>query len=494
MTDFLQSQYVPVPTMRNSDTSLDVSRQSGNVGALPFGAGPGRGDNAAPAQSVMPIFDSRPFNASDVYFEYMDAINYRVPAGFNMILREVSANSYLDVNATIPFVVPKGLNLSMQVNGVNQILSDPNYGLSSVFTAPVFATIPEGSTLTGSVKANMRLNPKMYNIALTSNIPAASNFLRTAYGSGVFVALSSALTSDVYSLDGITWSLITRPAAGLYGAICYGNGLFMTAPTNMANPLWNILYSTNGIVWTPVGNSPIIAGAVPSFISFGNGVFTLVYSAPGSILGTLVSADNGNTWTNTPAILGAVAKIAGGMGFGNGKYVMVSATAGEIYTSVDGVTWTTIVVAGAVNGFSGVAYGSNGWIAAAKNGGVGASFRSVDGVTWTSVAALPDVPATNATFNGVVYESGVYWVAAGAAGKTSYSIDGVTWFSLTTTVNGYTLSSGNGVVLETFPGAAIAIQSQDQNSVNSGGLKMKYAIRGQLIPSNGKPGNTAVFG
>ena len=495
MTDFLQSQYVPLPTMRNSDTSLDVSRQSGNVGGLPFGAGPGRGDNAAPAQSVMPVFDSRPFNASDVYFEYMDLISYRVPAGFNMILREVAANSYQDTNATIPFIASSGLNLTVQVNGVNVVLSDPNYGLSSTFKAPVFATIQEGSLLTGRVIANQYLSPSMYNVLRTSNLPAANSYQKHIYGAGVFVALSNNLTSDVYSTDGINWSYINRPAAGTYIDVCYGGGLFMMIPSTMANPAWNILFSTNGASWAPVGNSPVIAGSSGALITYGNGAFVIVYSAAGSILGTLVSTDNGNTWTNTPAILGAVAKAASAIKYANGRFVMTASTVGEIYTSVDGITWTINAVAGAVGGFTGVDYGSLGFIAAANNGGVGAVFRSTDGLTWTS-SALPIVPNAGVTFKGVAYEAGVYYIASGVAAKTAYSVDGVNWNTISTTANGYGLSHGNGLIFETFVGVGIGsvFNVQDQNTLNSGGLKMKYAITGQLVPSNGKPANTAVYG
>jgi hypothetical protein len=102
-----------------------------------------------------------------------------------------------------------------------------------------------------------------------------------------------------------------------------------------------------------------------------------------------------------------------GLAYGNGMFVAVTGTGcagcgdntGGIYTSTDGLTWSTAVAT--TKGLISVAYGNRGFIGVGWNG---VSYSSPDGVTWSGPTTIGA-----GTLSGIAYGNGVY-VAVGFTG------------------------------------------------------------------------------
>lgn len=110
----------------------------------------------------------------------------------------------------------------------------------------------------------------------------------------------------------------------------------------------------------------------------------------------------------------------------NGSNLYVAAgTQGALYSSPDGITWTSRTSGFGANNINKVIYANSLWIAVGANGTI---TTSSDGVTWT---ARTSNMSTNA-INDIIYAAGNF-VAVGAGGGATntggitYSTDGVTW-------------------------------------------------------------------
>ena len=109
---------------------------------------------------------------------------------------------------------------------------------------------------------------------------------------------------------------------------------------------------------------------------------------------------------------------------GSNLYVAVG-NSGSLYTSADGITWTSRTSGFGSNSIFDVAFGNGLWVAVGANGTI---TTSTDGITWTARTANVGTSALNA----VTYANSV-WVAVGQDGGTTntggitYSTDGLTW-------------------------------------------------------------------
>lgn len=109
---------------------------------------------------------------------------------------------------------------------------------------------------------------------------------------------------------------------------------------------------------------------------------------------------------------------------GSNLFVAVGAN-GVLFTSPDGLTWTSRTSGFGSNYVINVAYGNGLWVAVGGNGTI---TTSTDGITWT---ARTSNMGTN-EIRGITYANSL-WVAVGAGGGTTntggitYSTDGITW-------------------------------------------------------------------
>lgn len=110
----------------------------------------------------------------------------------------------------------------------------------------------------------------------------------------------------------------------------------------------------------------------------------------------------------------------------NGSNLWVAAgQAGLLYSSSDGITWTSRTSGFGSNAIYDVKFGNGLWVAVGDNGTI---TTSSDGITWTARTANM---GTN-RIQSVIYDNSL-WVAVGGGGGTTntggitYSSDGITW-------------------------------------------------------------------
>lgn len=118
------------------------------------------------------------------------------------------------------------------------------------------------------------------------------------------------------------WTQRGNPVAGQLTAVTYGAGKFVAANAN------NLIYSADGATWTVSQ-----AGSFSS-VRFFNGLFVAV-----GYPGIIYTSTDGVTWTSRLSAGGTIALQS--PAFGNGIWVVPDAnTSNAIYTSTNGTTWT----------------------------------------------------------------------------------------------------------------------------------------------------------
>lgn len=216
-----------------------------------------------------------------------------------------------------------------------------------------------------------------------------SQRMKMAYNANVIVATPYSSSSGVpqYSYDGVTWTQITGqgfPAGGSMFVWYLNNTFFMSA----GNPAW-IYRSTDGINWEQAGNT-------------GAGNFLTSLWAKGDILLTtgnasagvfFYSGDNGSTWSyytlyskiGVSSSYDTICNIA----YGNGTFVAALSTSFSNENSIgaystDGINWTQIdsniklqnvIFSESQNIFLGCSYPSS---------SPSYIYTSADGINWTT--------------------------------------------------------------------------------------------------------------
>jgi hypothetical protein len=276
--------------------------------------------------------------------------------------------------------------------------------------------------------AQITLNDTSVRSLLKRTTNASEIGMNAAYGGNILKNLvATGWQYPCYSSDGITWTQGNWPSglastagspAGSNGpyqwqfAITYGNGKFVAA-TKGSFPITKIVYSTDGINWTPSNTSPI--NAQFSAAAFGNGVYVLISSQGGA-----------NMVTSTDAVNWTARTVSGGswddncLTFDNGIFLMVDRTNDRVAKSADGINWSTSIMPSRT--WSNAAYGNNIWVAVSYAGSPYAT-SSDNGVTWTA-RTLP-AQIGSGGFAMVTFGNGRF--VGIAYGNSGYSLDGITW-------------------------------------------------------------------
>lgn len=244
----------------------------------------------------------------------------------------------------------------------------------------------------------------------TSNTTVA--LYSAAYLNGRYLVGGAAGTTNIVtSTNGTTWSATTKPTSGDIYAFAYGASRYVAVGANSTNA---ILYSTDALTWSAVTTGP----AVDMFdVAFGNSVFVAVGTS-----GAIFSSSDGVTWTTRSAGANTFNKVI----YANSLFVAVGA-AGRIYTSPDGATWT-LQTSGTSNQLNDIVWSGTTFCIVGNSGTV---LTSTNGTTWTLIS-----PSGGGTLNQVFWDGTkfVACVTANGSGIVWYSSTGATWKAYQTVV------------------------------------------------------------
>jgi hypothetical protein len=269
------------------------------------------------------------------------------------------------------------------------------------------------STFTDSSATPKVVTQRPSALGLGTGVSVSGVYARDMiFANGKFVAVRSG--AAYVSTNGTTW---TWYAHGLFGAneaygVAYGAGVYVTLGGNTALAGT----SPDGAVWT--GRTlPVSAGWTK--VAYGNGTFLAVSS---STIGA--TSANGIDWVqhNVPVAFT-------GIEFGNGIFVGAPISGRTVYTSTDGINWSTrsnvLGTEFSTQYVVRVVYGGGRFVLATRyaSGTTSYTASSADGVLWVT-SALPYyqywdsltyagefwIAATYAsTVTAISYNGGIYW-------------------------------------------------------------------------------------
>jgi len=230
--------------------------------------------------------------------------------------------------------------------------------------------------------------------------------------------------SIVFSSDGFTWTQTITPTLSQGLCAAYNGSLWIAGGIGT----YTMVYSTNGINWSPVLSSKSIFSTEVRGIAY-NGT---LWIAGGYGTNNLAYSYDGLSWTPVPnavhrvynVVWNGVLFIAACSGTKNyiwsGRYYK---DVEQLLYSYDGITWRyTDYLIGEVND---VAYSGTMWIAA----GSSIMAYSYDGIRWTGLGKIIFNKSNAIAHNGFV------WVAGGEGSNTlAYSYDGFSWTGLGTSI------------------------------------------------------------
>lgn len=219
---------------------------------------------------------------------------------------------------------PRGLQGPAGLDGAVPIVvvSDLYPARALAFSATTLVSVGDG--------AQIRVSADAKSWAAPSSMPDISaDLLSVAYGNGVFVAVGSGGTIVRSTAPGEIWlNAESGPGANdNLTSVAYNNGVFVAVGAF-------IFTSTDGgVTW--VNNTPVESGPF-SNVSVANGRFFT-----GTDAGELYSSVDGASWSEAITLLtdlGGNFSAIVGVAYGNGAYLAVDIS-GNMASSDDGATW-----------------------------------------------------------------------------------------------------------------------------------------------------------
>ena len=289
----------------------------------------------------------------------------------------------------------------------------------------------------------------------------------TGFGNGYFVSAGSGQSTLLISQNGNLWSSTSGVSGQTTVAfVGYLNDRWIIAATNGTNRI-GYSYDLSNFSSVTTGDAQLWQGG-----AYGNGIYVLVGAVAGAK--NIAYSINGVTWTTI--LVGAINFRS--VSFGAGLFVGVG-DSGAIYTSPDGIVWT-VRVSPIANSWTSVTYG-NGLFMTVGNGASSKVIYSNDGITWTASTEMDlDTPVQ------VAYGDG-YFLSICSGSIIYKSINGVTWTKLiisNLTMNSRTITYGNGYFLvteytdsginQTFTSTSeVEIESVTQNKATLGFISLE---------------------
>jgi hypothetical protein len=338
-----------------------------------------------------------------------------------------SANGNFTIDASGNSITLKATNINLDATNINYIDRHFNVNMSTSLSTSVKQTI--------SYKKNTETIIKTSNIIATLDNPSTYKQVYT-FGQSIpnrWVAVgqynnTSNKDTLLYSSDGINWT-------GLGNSI-FDIGVDNTTGVNYTTPqanhaVWNgtiwvaigyaktntIAYSYNGITWNGLGKTIFSKGGGEA----GGGLAWngRMWVAVGEGTHSIAYSYDGINWTGLGSTI-----FSRGIGVAwNGKMwiaVGVLSSAGKIVYSDNGITWT----AASIQPFSSIGinveWNGNMWVATGE--GTHSIAYSYDGNKWTGCGISIFTKGYAVKWNGKM------WVAGGeGTNSIAYSYDGINW-------------------------------------------------------------------
>jgi hypothetical protein len=200
---------------------------------------------------------------------------------------------------------------------------------------------------------------------LATGVPKES-WQAIAYGNGVFVVTGRRMDKKaMVSTDGINWTVIATPAGSqMWCDVCWGGDKFVAVAYNTDDSadktdLHRVMYSIDGYTWIKV-KAPFAHKWFS--VTYGNGRFVSVSSD-----GHAMYSDDGLTWRmSNPVEPNQWLSVA--YGDVPGRFVAVAQTGeNRVMYSEDGISWTPTQSIPPDNGWTGVTYGCDKFVAVARD-------------------------------------------------------------------------------------------------------------------------------
>lgn len=303
------------------------------------------------------------------------------------------------------------------------------------------------------------------------------------YANGIYVAVSYTISTEINvvatSVNGTAWTIRNAVAGSWYG-VCYSDatGLFVAVGVN-----GGIMTSPDGINWTARVN-PVGCGLTK--VCYGNGRYVSVSNSGVGFSGTqAIYSSDGITWyaSSTPSTpTGIDTSLWSSVCFANNIFVAVnanSAAGAVLMTSVDGITWTARVSAGASEWYS-VTFGMGLFVAVGDSiAASGNIMTSPDGITWTIRVSPKDYRWNAVVFTGYSFVA-VSSTGGGANDRSMISYDGITWATstLSDSWDFRTVGFGNGRIIAIGENSASGLATYE-GSIISGGVNSEIDVEPQ---------------
>ncbi len=281
-----------------------------------------------------------------------------------------------------------------------------------------------------------------------NNLPAARNWVDSAYGNGKFVIVANTGTNPVaYSADGTTWSqgtLANQPWSSIAQGTISGTHYFVTVSTTQ-----QAAYSTDGVTWT-AGNTLPSSDAWSS-VAYGNGRFVTVAGDATTTTTKAAYSTNGTSWT-AATMPGAAARWVS-VTYGGGAFTAFAYNSNRTAYSTDGVTWVEGPALSSSTTWKVSAYGNSRNVVLADS--LSTSAASLNFILNTNLFTT-STGTTNLAVNDRVKFSGTTF--GGVDPNTTYyvsSIFSATQFAISTSIN------GSNFVVTTATGSMTATTSKN---------------------------------
>lgn len=209
----------------------------------------------------------------------------------------------------------------------------------------------------------------------TSTLPSTGTWYGLAWNGSVYACVRYNSSAVATSPTGATWTSRTGHSQQWYEKCTQWNGsVFCCLPYGQDSTQT----SSNGTTWTL--NSNVLPSSNENWSRLatkGSTFHASYYALPTGGAGT---STDGATWTTRTMPTSSFGAITGN----SSKFVALSDGTSDVYTSSDGITWSSSSITAAARWFA-LSYNGTNWVAARySSGGSSSAATSPDGITWTA--------------------------------------------------------------------------------------------------------------